>query len=336
MNRVLYACAFAALALCVSNSAIAGQCGDPWVNQAVQQVTGHAPNGSGGYGDCNIQNYGGGHWSSYQDLVNKVRAHFGGATAASGNCQDAWVTSAIKQVTGRAPNGSGRSGECDIHRYGGGQWSSYADLVNKVQAAFHPAQPTSRAVQPEALAATDGRNAYCLTRSGGGLAAEQCTPGANAWVKYYYPRNAYVLHAGGGCLDASGGLHGAVRIAGCNNAITQDWYLNSTGQIQTKAYGNGCLDVQGGLGYGRPVFVWDCNASSSNQLFFDGAVKSAGFMNQRATPPNLFSSLMSSGILRMVQANGVIAAGGGNVIAAGGGNVIAPGGGNVIAPGGGN
>jgi hypothetical protein len=37
-----------------------------------------------------------------------------------------------------------------------------------------------------------------------------------------------------------------------------------------------------------------------------------------------------------IDANYVIAAGGGNVIAAGGGNVIAAGGGNVIAPGGGN
>ena len=335
MKQLLYACAVAALALCVSNSAAAGQCSDPWVNQAVQQVTGHAPNGSGGYGDCNIQNYGGGHWSSYPDLVNKVRAHFASATAASGTCHDPWVTSAVKQVTGRAPNGSGVSGECDINRYGGGHWSSYLDLVSKVQAVFHPAQPAARAVRPEALVATDGQNSYCLAQNGGGLAAQQCSGGANAFVKYYYPRNAYVLHTGGGCLDASGGLHSPVRIAGCNNAITQDWYLNTTGQIQTKAYGNGCLDVEGGLGYGRRAMVWDCNGSSSNQLFLDGHVESAGF-NQRTIPPEAIANLMSGGIVKFIQANGVIAAGGGNVIAAGGGNVIAAGGGNVIAPGGGN
>lgn len=46
------------------------------------------------------------------------------------------VTSAVPQVTGRVPNGSGNSGDCNIYRYGGGHWSSYSDLVNKVRVAF--------------------------------------------------------------------------------------------------------------------------------------------------------------------------------------------------------
>ncbi len=60
----------------------AAQCRDPWVTQAVRQVMGRAPVGSGETGECNIRNYGGGSWSSYDDLVGKVRAAFGRSIAA--------------------------------------------------------------------------------------------------------------------------------------------------------------------------------------------------------------------------------------------------------------
>lgn len=56
--------------------------------------------------------------------------------ASAGTCKDPWVTQAVTEVMHRAPNGSGGSGECDIHRYGGGRWSSYPDLVGKVKVAF--------------------------------------------------------------------------------------------------------------------------------------------------------------------------------------------------------
>ena len=134
MKTAFLALGAAMLISAVSTSAFAGQCRDPWVTRAVEQVTGHVPSGSYESGDCNIYNYGGGHWSSYPDLVNKVRAHFGIRTA--GVCNDPWVTSAVRQVTGRVPNGSGNSGDCNIYRYGGGHWSSYSDLVNKVRVAF--------------------------------------------------------------------------------------------------------------------------------------------------------------------------------------------------------
>ena len=57
-------------------------------------------------------------------------------TANNGICGDAWVTSAIRLVTGRAPNGSGNSGECLTTRYGGGHWVNQTDLAMKVGAAF--------------------------------------------------------------------------------------------------------------------------------------------------------------------------------------------------------
>lgn len=53
-----------------------------------------------------------------------------------GVCADPWVTQAVTQVMGRAPQGNGYLGECDIYRYGRGSWSSYNDLVAKVEVAF--------------------------------------------------------------------------------------------------------------------------------------------------------------------------------------------------------
>ncbi|MDE2227802.1 MAG: hypothetical protein KGL11_02020 [Alphaproteobacteria bacterium] len=137
-----------------TDRAAAGQCKDPWVTQAVQQVTGRSPNGSGDNGECNIYRYGGGHWSSYSDLVAKVRFAFGkgpapgqAAATVAGQCKDPWVTQAVRQVTGRPPQGSGDNGECNKYRYGGGHWSNYNDLVAKVRFAFGqvpaPGQPAA-------------------------------------------------------------------------------------------------------------------------------------------------------------------------------------------------
>lgn len=118
--------------------AFAGQCRDPWVTKAVQQVTGHQPNGSGDNGECDYRRYGGGQWTTYDDLLTKVRTAFGASAPASipGVCRDPWVTQAVRQVTGRAPNGSGDNGECDYRRYGGGHWTTLDDLVGKVRVAF--------------------------------------------------------------------------------------------------------------------------------------------------------------------------------------------------------
>lgn len=60
----------------------------------------------------------------------------GDADADAGNCRDPWVTQAVREVTGRAPNGDYESGECRYTNYGGGQWSSYPDLLNKVRAVL--------------------------------------------------------------------------------------------------------------------------------------------------------------------------------------------------------
>jgi hypothetical protein len=53
------------------------------------------------------------------------------APAANGACHDPWITQAVGLVAGRAPSGSGVTGECAPANYTG-SWSSYADLVIKV------------------------------------------------------------------------------------------------------------------------------------------------------------------------------------------------------------
>ncbi len=55
----------------------AAQCADPWVTQAVQEVTGRTPRGSGQTGECNIKNYNAGSWSSYSDLKTYVQRLLG-------------------------------------------------------------------------------------------------------------------------------------------------------------------------------------------------------------------------------------------------------------------
>jgi hypothetical protein len=61
------------------------------------------------------------------------------ATAAqAGNCRDPWITQAIKEVTGREPNGAGESGECTYTQYNGGSWNSYAQLKAAVEGKLRP------------------------------------------------------------------------------------------------------------------------------------------------------------------------------------------------------
>ena len=67
-----FAAAWAVCASMASPSASAA-CTDPWVTNAVRQVTGRDARGAGNAGECNIQLYGNGHWSNYNDLVGKVK-----------------------------------------------------------------------------------------------------------------------------------------------------------------------------------------------------------------------------------------------------------------------
>jgi hypothetical protein len=64
---------------------------------------------------------------------------------------------AVTEVKGRPPQGSGNDGECAIHRYGGGHWSSYGDLVNKVRANSGPVTQREQVVNPNKQFEAQGR-----------------------------------------------------------------------------------------------------------------------------------------------------------------------------------
>lgn len=81
-RRVMLATALILPSLSFTAHAQGGACKDPWINQAYNQLYHRAPSGSGATGECNIMNYGGGHWTTYQDLVNKVQAYRGAPAAA--------------------------------------------------------------------------------------------------------------------------------------------------------------------------------------------------------------------------------------------------------------
>lgn len=76
------------LAFCVAASAAfgfltpaaaqAGQCRDPWITQAIHEVTGRWPNADYESGECQYTQYGGGHWGSYAELKGYVQARLGG------------------------------------------------------------------------------------------------------------------------------------------------------------------------------------------------------------------------------------------------------------------
>lgn len=68
--------------------------------------------------------------------------------AQAGSCRDPWVTQAITEVSGRAPNASGESGECNIYNFNGGQWSDYTQLKRAVRGYFasHPTYAVPAAV----------------------------------------------------------------------------------------------------------------------------------------------------------------------------------------------
>ena len=191
---------------------------------------------------------------------------------------------------------------------------------------------TPRAHAQEALAVGNGTTSYCAVNSAGTLRTTSCTSYANVLrTSYSSTRNAVMLRISGLCVDVSAGQGQAATLRSCNNSKSQDFWWTGTGQLQSQANSNLCLDVEGGVGSGRRVLAWPCDFNSdeyarrNNQRFFRGPVKSiASVPNAQVRPADVALNLRQ-GTLRPTS-TGVIAAGGGNAIAAGGGNAICAGG----------
>ena len=121
------------------------------LTDVVSEVTGREPSGSGNNGECYIGNYNGGSWNNYDELAGHVQV------ALAPVCGDAWVARAIREVTRRAPNGSGNGGECYIGNYNNGSWNNYDELRSYVRARLASAMPGAL-LDPDALSMLERGN----------------------------------------------------------------------------------------------------------------------------------------------------------------------------------
>ena len=122
-SRIFGVMAVAAACFAVSGSlhAQVKACSNQQINQAFTAET-MVPRGSGNTGDCNPNDYypGGPTWNLADLEVRVVHARA---------CADPWIGQVYWDLYKRNPT----SAECVTTLYGGGSWSSYADLKGKVQ-----------------------------------------------------------------------------------------------------------------------------------------------------------------------------------------------------------
>ncbi len=94
-------------------------CSDPWVTAAIRRVINTDHNAVGKA--CDPYLYGRARWTTFDDLVAKVRTRLA-------DCRDPWVTLAVMEVFNRVA----QPFDCDLSQYGGGRWNGYEQLKNLV------------------------------------------------------------------------------------------------------------------------------------------------------------------------------------------------------------
>ena len=75
MANVGFAVGFLVMAISIPTVAVAGQCNDPWVTQAVTTYLHRAPASSQAV-ECNVKLYRNGHWASRDELFAAVDAYW--------------------------------------------------------------------------------------------------------------------------------------------------------------------------------------------------------------------------------------------------------------------
>ena len=101
-HTVVAIAAFGAATALFVSPAIAGQCRDPWITQAIHEVTGRWPQGDGEGGECTYTQYGGGHWGSYAELKGYVQQKLGTRFSVGGGAP---TTVALSSLPSRVQNG---------------------------------------------------------------------------------------------------------------------------------------------------------------------------------------------------------------------------------------
>ena len=210
----------------------AGPCRDPWVSSAFRIVFQREANATGDNGECNYRNFGGGSWSSYQDLMWKVawyRAYKELGLVRGGAAVDASLASpqgitpslaaAISEVTGQAPDG-----EVNPAQFGLG----YDEVKSRVEAVYLPCANDQIS---KAVLAITGRPAKGTENQG------ECNAGwygGGKWASYQ-DLQAKVKTA----LVTTPFKTGECRIGELTNAITQ--YKKAKGMTATLPAGSGEL-----------------------------------------------------------------------------------------------
>jgi hypothetical protein len=285
-NRFLKPSLLLGALLCLGGINAHAQCTDPWVTQAVKEVKVSIVVAT----DCPITNYGGGHWSSYADLKAKVLAYFvAHPNLVHGPCNDPFVTLSVMAFKG-VINGSGASFDCSNGNYGGGQWSGFADLQNKVVVHFRPqsAGPgrpvdipqnpmlATRSDPNTCLGVQDGTvNRQVHAVAGYLLIGWPCDPTLQD-QKFSIPSAGQIILFNGLtnligqdslCMDDKGGaLHeGDPIVAWPCRQSSSAWTMTAVGQISQRGM---CVELRGVINLGlRDAFLTRCDTSHAAQLF---------------------------------------------------------------------
>jgi hypothetical protein len=137
--------------------------------------------------------------------------------AQGGSCKDPWINQAYNELYHRAPAGSGATGECNISLYGGGHWTTYADLESKIIAV----RGRATAVQAAPVAASSALHldrSLNIVNSTGGIVARAGTfslVGGNGLAV----SPSAIVAQGGGNIVAQGG--GNIVAQGGGNIVAQ-------------------------------------------------------------------------------------------------------------------
>ncbi len=197
----------------------AGGCADPWINSAYAETFGRAPSGSGNAGECNVNVYGGGSWTSYDDLRLKV--------LNSKVCADPWVGQAVLEANRSVgavldipvPGVHGQGGLCNTRLYGFGQWSSYVDLQAKARQTLAALNRQGLLLRSTGAAVVSGKvfnpNQVAIISGSTNQVALASSPRLLPVSGTTVVRN--IVAAGGGNIVAAGG--GNIVAAGGGNIV---------------------------------------------------------------------------------------------------------------------
>ena len=272
---------------------------DPWIVQIYKQLYGRGPSAE----ECNIRNYNGGSWSSYEQLTglvkNYVTSKGGGNNTTPNNPVtvtlkgDPWIFQAYKEMYGRDPIAF----ELNKDLYNKGSWGSYEELKKYVREYNNAMKQLASQIQSANL--TNGMSLVSF----GGQAVNRVDVNGGRIIAAGGEKVLEALKKAGFSIDASGN----VVSAGGANAV-------AAGGANVVAAGGGNVVSAGGANVVAAGGANVVSAGGANVVSAGGAnVVAAGGMNLTFRPGDAGLMLGSS---RTIQSGGtrVVPISGGNAL----------------------